>query len=146
MLQSNLSERLALVARIAPQSVDAATVNSTYVGPAALGKFARLIAIAQTGENSTGDVTIALVKASDDVGTNAEVFATADAMSAAAGDEQDVLIDFDTAGVDPAKPYVALRITVSDAACLVGGVILAGDGRDEPVADKNAASVNQVVS
>ena len=146
MIQSKISERLALVSRIAPQSINATSVTSAYVAPSVLGKFGRLIAIAQLGENSTGDVTVSLVKASDDSGANAEVMSTADALAAAAGDNKDVMLNFDVAGVDTLKPYVALRITVSSSTCLVAGSVLAADGRYEPASDHNAASVSQVVN
>lgn len=145
MIQSRISERLAVVSRIAPQSINATSVTCAYVSPSVLGQFGRLIAIAQTGENSTGDVTMSLVKASDGSGTGAEVVSSASVLAAAAGDNQDVMLNFDVNTVDVAKPYVALRITVSSSTCLVSGVVLAADGRYEPASEHNADSVSEVV-
>lgn len=145
MIQSRISERVALVSRIAPQSIEATSVTSAYVSPSVLGKFGRLIAIAQTGENSTGNVTVSLVKASDGSGSSAEVFDGASVLVAAAGDHQDIMLNFDVNAVDAAKPYVALRITVSASTCLVAGSILAADGRYDPASDHNADSVSEVV-
>jgi|GEM_PF-4055075 len=145
MFNSKISERLALLSRITPQTISATSVTSSYVSPATLGKFGRLMAIAQTGENSTGDVTISLVKASDGSGTGAEVVRSANVLAAADGDHKDVILNFSVDELDADKPYVALRITVSTSTCVAAGCILAGDARFAPADAHNATSVAQVV-
>lgn len=145
-MQSRMSECLALVGRVSPQSIDGTAVTSAYLTPAVLGQFGRIIVIAQTGANSTGDVTVSLVKAKDASGTGVETVAEADALSGTAGDDKDIMLNFDVNATDPDKPYLALKIEVSTSTCLVSGVLLAGDGRVEPAQEHNASSVAQVVA
>lgn len=145
MTNSQLSERVAMLARIAPQTISANSATSAYIAPATLGKFGRILAIAQTGENSTGDVTVSLIKASDGSGTGAEVIRSASVLSSGDGDNKDILLNFHVDETDPDKPYVALRITVSASTCVASGCVLAGDARFAPADAHNAASVAQIV-
>lgn len=145
MLQSLLSERLALIGRVAPQSASNQSITTDYLPPSTLAQFSRILAVAQVGDASGATVTISLIAASDGSGTGAQALLTTGAMDTAGGDNFDILLDFDLSKVQPDRPYLALKFQVVGADCLIGGVVLGGDCRTEPASQHNASTVSEVL-
>ena len=145
---ARISEQLALLAVLSPQSVSAGTVVTSYVP---MSNAQRLLAVLQTGVlGASATVDAKLVQATDSSGTGSKDI-TGKAITQivkASGDNKQVEIDLRSAELDSNNGfgYVALSITVGTAASLLSAALYGGPLRNGPASAANAASVVQVVA
>lgn len=145
------SDRAAVVGAIKPDAHVAATYTSGWI---AAKDFARFMAIVMWGSlGAAATLNAKFQQATDSSGsgakdiTGAAITAVTQAVSPA-DDEQQAIINLDTAELDTANSfdYVRLSMTIGVATSDAGAVVLGFDPRYGPASDNDASSVKEIVS
>lgn len=146
-----LAEQIAVVATKVGAPLAATPLETAYIK---LGdKFRKVMAICNMGlPKSDADVDVAVWQASASDGTGEAILkaATQRGGHATDNDNKIIIVEVDMDDVeagDASKPWVALRMTISTeettptAACLV---MLAGDARNQPLADIDDSDIVEI--
>ena len=146
MINSKLSEAVALLGQISPKSQGAGTAVSGWVSIAQAHQIMALVQVGAFGASATVDAKVQQATSNAGAGAKDVSGKAITQLLAAGGNDRQVEInlrpqDLDTEG---GFDYVQLSITVGTAATLIAGAIFAAM-RFEPASDSNAASVAQVV-
>lgn len=146
-VNSTLTERLALIGRIAPQSVNAASVDTGLVP---IKDFLRLMAVVNVGViSSTGVVNAKLQAAVGSGGSPVDIPGAAITALTQAGTDSNkcaiINCNLDKLAGD-AYTHAKLVITDTVAAALVAGELWGGDARYAPASDIDAAFVDEIVT
>jgi hypothetical protein len=142
-----LSEQLAILATLDPASVAAGTVATGWVP---MANVQSLMALIQTGVLGTGaTVDAKLRQATDASGTGAKDIAgkAIAQIVKASGDNVQALLECRADDLDTNNGFgfVALSVTVANAASILGAALVGGNARFEPASAFNQAAVKQVV-
>lgn len=144
---ARISEQVAILATLDPVSQGVGTISTGWVS---MGKFARLVALIQTGVlGAAATVDAKLQQATDAAGTGVKDI-TAKAITQivkATGDNKQAEIDLrdDELDVNNNFAFVRLTLTVGGAASLVGAAVIGAVPRNGLASDSNQAAVAQIV-
>lgn len=144
-MSSHLSERLAIVATIDPQSASAGNYDSDAVD---VSKFERVMFVLLAGAlGSSGTVDFKLRESDASGGTYGDISGKAATQLTQAGtdDNKQVVIEIKADELTDGKRFVKARVTTATAASLVALVALAGEARDRPISADDLASVDEIV-
>ena len=139
----NISEALAVLAQIAPQSMGTGTTNSTAINTKL---FRRIIAIVNIGTlGSSSAVNAQFVASSTQTGTYTAVSGTL-CTNVTTGSTNLVLIELraETLAAAGAGPWVKLQFNISTAASLVSAEVL-GTAGYYPSSDYDLVTPTQVL-
>lgn len=146
MINSKLSEALALLAVINPASQGVGTAVSGWVDVSQLHQIMAVVKVGAFGASATVDAKVQ--QATSNAGAGAKDIAgkAITQMLAAGGNNRQAEINVRPQDLDTENGfrYVQLSITVGTAATLIDGAVH-GATRFEPASDLNAASVAQVI-
>jgi len=147
MINSKLSECLALLGAINPSSQAAGTAVSGWIS---MANVERVLAVVQTGTfGASATVDANVQQAQDASGTGAKAITgkAITELAAAGGGNQQATIDVRQEELDMANGYgyIQLSIIVGTAATETAGLVLGGGARYLPASQFNAASVAQQV-
>jgi hypothetical protein len=146
--QKKFSEIVAVLERIAPASLTAATYNSTtWVEIDDFQKFAGVYMGGAVAAGGTMDFS--LVQATDTAGTGSKAISNCTATQlGASDDDEDIIINCTAADLDLANGFrfVGLEITTATAATIAGAYLLGVYPYNGPASDNDNASVTQIVN
>lgn len=149
MTTSRLSERLAVLATIDPQSATAGDYDSDAVD---MRLFRRALFALLVGTISTSGTVDAKLQGSVDGSTGwTDISGKSITQLTQAGTDSNkqVLLEITDAELANANDdfrYVRLRVTTAVAASLIAAVALGGDTRYAPASDNDLASVDEIVA
>lgn len=141
------SERCAVLGRVAPQSVNGASVDTGLV---AIKLFRRLLAVINVGViSSTGVVNAKVQAAVGAAGSPVDIpGASITALTQAGTDSNKIAlinVDLDKLAGE-AYTHAKLVITDTTAAALVSGELLGFDARYAPASDNDSTVVDEIVT
>lgn len=144
-----LSEEIAVIGVIDPQSIGASTTAHTGATWIKVDKFARILAVAQVGSTDRS-VDVFVRQASDSAGTGTKAITGKTFSFTATDDNKVVLINLDVSELDIEGGFEHIRLEMSSGAggttTLVGGLLLGGVPRFAPASDNDAAAVLSIVA
>ena len=141
------SERAAIVATIDPDDITTNAVVSDWVD---MSKFERIMAVAMAGVIA-GTIDVKLEQATDSSGTGAKAITNdkiATQLSAAAGDDDQVIINLRTDELDVEGGFTHVAMTIdggTGGANFAAGLILGFDPKSAPASDNDLASVLEIL-
>lgn len=142
---STLSQRVAVVAALDPQTIDDTNAVSDY---ASMAKFARAAFVVSVGNiDAATTVDAELLEATDAAGTGAQAIeGKAVTQLGATDDNKQTVIELAAGELSPGFTHVACRVTVAGDTADVSVLGLGIDARHEPASDNDIASVAQIVA
>lgn len=147
MINSKLSEALALMAVINPASQGVGTAVSGWVDVSQLHQILALIAVGVFGASATVDAKIQQATSSGGAGAKDVSGKAITQLLAAGGNNRQVEINVRPQDLDTENNfrYVQLSITVGTAATLIAGAVLGAARYEDAGALLNPASVAQII-
>lgn len=144
---TKLSEQVAFMATVDPQSVAPGTVVTAYVPMANVFQLSALIQTGVLGASATVDAK--LMQATDSSGTNAKAI-TGKAIAQivkASGDNKQAILEVRAEDLDVSNGFgfVALSVTVGTAASQLSASLIGASTRYLPASQFNQAAVVQIV-
>jgi len=140
------SEKVAVLAKIDPASVDNTEAYSEYVD---MAKWEQAMAIIMVGTfAATATVDGRLLQAQDDQGTGEKIVGSAITQLTDADDNKQIVLNLNAQQLDRANGFthIRLEIDVTTAACIVAGVVLGLEPKFSPASDYDAATVDEIVN
>jgi len=146
MLNSKISERLALLGSIDPVSQGVGTVSSGWISAANFERFQATVQTGVLGTAATVDAKIQQATSAGGAGAKDVAGKAITQIVKATGDNKQAIIGLraDELDVNAGFAYFNVSITVGGAASLVSASVLAGNG-NMPASTQNQAAVVQVI-
>lgn len=147
MINSKLSEALAMVAAISPVSQGVGTANSGWVDVSQLHQILALIEVGVFGASATVDAKFQQATSSGGANAKDVPNKAITQLLAAGGNNRQAEINMRPQDLDTENGFrwVQLSITVGTAATLIAGAVMAAARFEDAGTLLNAASVAQVV-
>ena len=147
-LNSRFSERNAILATINPASQGVGTANSGWIPVALFHQIVALISIGAFGASATVDAKFQQATNGSGAGAKDITGKALTQLLAAGGNNRQAMIEIRPDDLDTNAGYthVQFSITVGTAATLIQAFIVGSLPRFQTAADRNAASVAQIVA